>query len=200
MVKFLSLFVLLISFIQPVLAEEHEAPVAEEKEAPTAEASTEIVTPVSPWLVAENKVQELSARIKSKRGQIEDLLVAKQQAKDDSAEVKTIVDTLLKEHKELSQLVEEYEKNLNLLKYRFPERSAKNKREYKKIELQTLDDIENDMGVDGKLSRNLQRMRTHYGTTNPAKKRVPASVNAKKGSQKIPEGSIENPAPIVIKK
>lgn len=204
MVKFAVLICVFSILTVPAFANEHEAPAASEEKKEEGGGhgggKAEVVTPVSPWVEAENKVQELSSRIASKRSQIENLIAEKQHVDENSPQVKVIVTSLLKEHKELSGLVEDYEKNLNLLKYRFPERSAKTNRLYQKIEMQSLDEIENEMGIDGKLSRNLQRMRQHYGTQAPSKARVPSSVNQKKESQKLPEGSIENPAPIIIKK
>lgn len=196
----ISLFFAMPSFANDHAAPEggHEAP-AEGGHGGGEEKAAAVEAPANPpWMEAENKVQELSAKLSSKKSQIQNLLLEKKSVKEDSPQMKVIVTSLLKEHAELTRFTEDYERNLNLLKYRFPERSAKNKRFYKKIELQSIDDIEEEMGIDGKLSRNMQKMRQHYGVKAPSEKRVPASIGS--GVEKIPEGSIENPAPIIIKK
>ncbi len=156
---------------------------------------------VSPLMEVESKVQELSAKIKSKKAFLQIMLEDKNRLKDNSPALKAKIQDIVKEHAELRRLSEEYEKQLSILKYRFPERNTKAKKKHEKIEIKSVIEMEQAMTVDGKLNRNMRKLRSQYGSeAMPAaatgeSKEVP-SVPA----SKAPAGSIEDSGSILLQK
>ncbi|MGZ5279917.1 MAG: hypothetical protein ACXWC9_08245 [Pseudobdellovibrionaceae bacterium] len=142
---------------------------------------------IAPWLEVENKIQELYSKIKSKEELVLHLLEEKDHLPNNSPQLQQTVRDIVLAHKELRRLVEDYQKNLSILKYRFPERNAKHERNYQRFEVKSIDDMEQALGIDGKLSRNMKKMRGQYGVEavpEPAsyKKPSPASVAPKNQS------------------
>jgi predicted nuclease with TOPRIM domain len=138
-----------------------EAPAAEEHEGGGHEAKTSL----APWVEVENKIQELHSKILSKQSTIQHLLEEKNHFENNSPQLKTAVKEIIKEHKELRSLVEDYDKQVNILKYRFPERNARINRTYDRFEIKSIEDMEKTLGIDGKLNRNMKRMRSQYKST-----------------------------------
>jgi hypothetical protein len=139
----------------------------------------------APWLDTELRVQDLYARIKSKKATIGKMLEEKNQLKNESTELKALISAIVKEHKDLRQMTEEYRKNLSILQYRFPERNAKVDRKYDRIEIKSIEEMELAVGIDGKLNRNLSRMRSQF--------KIESKAETTKENEKIFED--KKPAP-----
>jgi hypothetical protein len=155
----LSIFIVCsLSFSLAARAEEQGKPESEggDPGKPAESASSQ------PWVQVENKITELASKIKAKKGTIQHLIGEKNDLPPKSPRVKGIIEQLVREHKELQKLVEEYGNNVTQLKYRFPERNAKAKRPYERVEVQSLDEMEQSLGIQGSLNRNLKRMRSQY--------------------------------------
>lgn len=200
---FVFSFLLPISFAPSLSVAEtasSEAPEgAEEK--PKEESKEEVKSTVQPWVPVETKITELQAKIKSKEANILKLLEDKKHLPNNSPQLKTAVQDIVKEHKELRGLITEYEKNLSILRFRFPERNAKTGRTYDRIELKSLDDMEQAMGIDGKLNRNIKKMRTQFHSQPVTPSVHQTSVNPSKETKKSPkEPSIEDAGSVILQK
>ncbi len=173
---------------------------AEGKEEAKSEGKGNLKNTLPPWVELENKTQELQSKIRSKQGNINALIIQKNQLPENSSELKNVIKDIVKEHKELRKFAEDYDKNINLLKYRFPERNGKLGHNYDRIEVKSVDVMEESLGVDGKLSRNLKRMRKHFGTEDAhlAKEKRTQSQGGKKNPQAEP--SIEDSDSIILQK
>ncbi len=158
----------------------------------------EAKTQVAPWVEVENKIQELYSKIKSKEATIIQLLEEKDHMPNGSPMLQHTVKEIVREHKELRGLAEDYEKNLNILKYRFPERNAKQERSYGKIEVKSIDDMEQALGIDGKLTRNMKKMRTQFGVE--AKPEVVHHTVPKSAVKPPKDQSIEEASTIILQK
>lgn len=181
-------------------ANDHEAPAEEGHGEAKAEAAP-AAHPVNltPWVEVEAKIQELSAKVKTKQANLIKLFEEKNHLANNSPELKVKVQEIVKEHAEMRSLAAEYDKQLNLLKYRFPERNAKAARKYDRFEIKSVDDMEQAMGVDGKLTRNLRKVRSQYRT----QKRDMASEavgEVTPTTLKKQEGSIEDSGSIIMHK
>lgn len=151
------------------------------------------------WLVYENKVQELTSKIKSKEDSLQKLILEKNQLSPQSPRVKEVIGLIVKEHNELKKLAEDYKKNLSILNYRYPERNAQGNREYDRIEVKSVDQIESDLGISGKLNRNLQKMRSQYGgQVSPNGIQVQQKQPLEKSKKPESEPSIEDSGAIII--
>lgn len=162
----------------------------EEAGAEKAKAAPPATLP--PWIAIEAKIQELSSKIKSKEESLQKLLEEKNHMPENSPHVKETLKLILKEHAELKNLADDYKKNISMLNYRYPERNAKTGRSYDRIEVKSINEMEQAMGVDGKLNRNIKKMRTQYGTgsekdNHPDSHAKPASKAKNKQSPSIDE-------------
>jgi len=142
----------------------------------------------------QSKVQALQAKIKSKEDNINKLIEEKNHVKD-AARVSEIISEMVKEHKEMSKMIEEYEQNRSLLRYRYPEKGYSGGRSYERLEVKPLDQMENQMSVEAKLKRNLKTVHSQYGTTTDSK-----SPKKKKPGQKREAEAPSLTEPLVIQK
>ncbi len=115
------------------------------------------------------KVQALQAKIRSKEENIQKLIEEKNRTKDPE-KVAEIIKEMVSDHKEMSKMIEEYEQNRSLLRYRYPEKGFVGGRTYERMEVKPLDQMENQMSVEAKLKRNLKTVHSQYGETVDAKR------------------------------
>ena len=177
-VKFLIVLVVSAS----VFANEEPEKKAEKKDLP-------------PWVEIQNKLSGYESRIRQLRGNINSLIIQKSQLPKDSPKVKEIVDEMVRQHKTLRKVVEDYDKQSAILKFRYPEKGAKANRKYEKIEVKSLEEMETELGTEGRLNRNLNTMRAQYG------KRAASTTSTTIQVQVAPqEKSIEDAGSVILKK
>lgn len=155
--------------------------------------------PLAPWAELETKIQTLEAKIQSKKQTLKSLIEEKAHLPEKSPHLKSITQEIGKTDRELRALLEDYEKSLTILKYRFPERHAKGDRKYDRSDVPKVEDVEKALGLEGRLNKSLKKMRSQYPPPpNIKKQKLP--------DQKLPDGetktnpSIEDSPPIIIKK
>jgi chromosome segregation ATPase len=162
--------------------------------------SSDKASALAPWVELENKITELNARINSKNRNLQELIQSKNQMPNNSPQLRTVVKDLIREHKELQALVDDYQKKVTMLKYRFPERNARDNRTYQRIEVRSLEEMEQALGVDGKLNRNLQRMRGQFRQQAEAPMPEKNKAERKPAASEAQEPSIENAGSIILQK
>jgi len=143
-----------------------------------------------PWSEAENRLSLL----RTKSGQFESLLKAKieERKRATGASAAALEKEIDKMYLDLRQTNADLRKQEELYRFRYPERTARNQeRTYQTQETPSLDQIEEQVGIESKLKRNLKKMRSQYPSGHP-KSIVPEPTNA--GEQKEGE-STPTPAP-----
>jgi ribosomal protein S15P/S13E len=159
---------------------------AEKKEVKSAEDS---------YSVVQGRVQALEAKVHSSQEEIEKLITEKQHTSDPE-KVNEIIRQILTMHKELEKNLKEYDQQRSLLKYRYPEKANAEKREYERIELKSVEDMESQMSVTSSVNKTLKKVRQQYGT--------PENETAKKeNSHKKTPGKPAQPSltdPVILKK
>jgi chromosome segregation ATPase len=191
----------LSAFTQVGKTQEHGESAKPAEESKESKGKGNLKSTLPPWVELENKVQELQSKIRSKQGNLNALIAEKNHLANNSSELKNLIKQIVKEHEELRKFAADYEKNVNLLRYRFPERNAKADRTYDRIEINSVEEMEQALGVDGKLNRNLKRMRNHYHTLAPASEESPkpaAEANSPQSTKAEP--SIEKAGSIILQK
>lgn len=83
-----------------------------------------------------------------------------------------------KEHKELRDLIVEYEKKRTTLRYRYPEAGALSDRRYKRIELKSLEQYRNETVVEKKLRQASEKVKRVYGYQEEIASADSAGTNA----------------------
>lgn len=160
--------IVLIFFSLTVFANEAANPEAASESTDAAKKEDEAskkATKLPEWIEIQNKLNTLDAKITAKKDSIGQLVVQKKQAAS-SDEAKRIVDTMVSEHKEMVKMTQEYEKLRTILNYRYPERARQGTKKYSRIQVKQLSEIEEEYGVEGKLNKNIKKMRQQYGQTD----------------------------------
>jgi len=130
------------------------------------------------WMDVVTSLSSLKAKIKSKEDTIKEIIHHKNSAKS-KAEAEALVGELLREHKELTKLLEDYNQSAQLLKYRYPDVGITEKRKYEKIEIKSIDDYEDAQTIEGQVKKTVAKVKTHYGVKDEKK---PAAEEVKKPS------------------
>ncbi len=117
------------------------------------------------------KLVALMAKVHSKEDVILGLLEEKSHAKH-AGQLNEIASQLATEHKELRVLVDDYEKERNIIRYRFPEMNSDEERKYRRITVKSIEDIESEIGLDKQLDETKKKMRLHYGLFKEAKSKA----------------------------
>jgi hypothetical protein len=103
---------------------------------------------------------------------------------------------MVSEHKTLQKNIEDYDQARSYLQYRFPEKGLKGERQYERIELKSLVEMESEMGLDSRIKRTLRKVRNQYKAPAPRAVQVESRTGSDKGSKikKPSEGpSISDP-------
>lgn len=170
--------VLILNLLQGAVAHASEAK-SEEPEAaeaaPVEEVSESQKKQINEAVELQGKVQALQAKVRTKTESINKLIEEKNHTKDPQR-VKEIIAEMVTEHREMGKLIEEYEQNRSLLRYRYPEKGYSGSRNYERMEAKPLDQMENQMSVEAKLKRNLKTVRSQFveppGGKNAKKKKA----------------------------
>lgn len=144
------------------------------------------------YLELNSSIEQLAAKVKSKRENLVKLLIDKEKAKE-SAEFKEIVKQIESEYREINEINENIEKKKSILKHRFPERSfvkSVDKSKFQKIEEIGLDAI-----LDKKIEQILNIVESQYHI--PVRKKSQKSVLQRTPASTSPstkgEGLEQNP-------
>jgi hypothetical protein len=182
------LSILLITTSLPLssYAQDHGAPPAaaapaggEHGAAPAAAATSsdkESAGPAVPgrrlpeWSILFNRIAEMRAKIKEKEENLKKLIEIKHNVTGEN--LKPHLDWINHEYEELKRIIEEYDKSRALLKYRFPEKFINTERKYKRVKLDSLKNMEIQIGIDGHLEQTLQTMRSQFGIDKITQKKL----------------------------
>lgn len=152
--------------------EQSSAPAATPEKLPIEERQQQERT--KEWMDVVSSLSTLKAKIKSKEDTIKEIIHHKNSAKT-KAEAEALVGELLREHKELTKLLEDYNQSAQLLKYRYPDVGITEKRKYQKMDLKTIDEYEDSQTIEGQIKRTVSKVKTHYGVKDEKKAEVDAA-------------------------
>lgn len=187
-IKIVSVCILLVAQIS--FAEE-PAPAAGETAAPKERRTSE-----ASYAEVQAKVSGLEAKIRSAEDEIAKLIAEKQHTTSPER-TNQIVSEMVKLHREMQANAREYDQQRSLLKYRYPEKgTGGEKREYERIEVKTLDEMEDSLSLSSSVNKTLKKVRTQYEKPDmPVKSEKKTS---KKSKEKTEEPALT--APVILKK
>lgn len=113
------------------------------------------------WMDLNTSLQTLKTKIKMSEDAIEKLIDEKQKTKGEKQSAE-IVKNLKLEYKVLKETTEEYEQKRNQLRYRFPEAGVTDEREYERLEVKSLEEMENELTLGGRLKKTFARVKKQY--------------------------------------
>ena len=171
------------------LAAEHEGgPEAKKEGAKEETAATTGPVKADEWLELSGRVQALKAKIKLRQDNLKKFIEEKQVEKSPQ-KVAEIIKQMVEEHKGLEKDAAEYNQQSSVLRYRFPEKSlAGEKRKYERVEVGTLEQLENQMTLDVKIKKTVSKAQRQFPNrpqyTEPS---LPPEMQFKKGRrQRLP--------------
>lgn len=168
-------------------------------EAPKEEAGKEELKNDKPWVEVQNRISALSTKTKQLDEKLKELIRTKKAGANAErmAELDKEID---KTYSEWKTHAEDLRKENQIFKYRFPERAAQTPdRVYQTGDIPSLEKIEELVGMEGKLQRNLHRMRTQYGEPAKLPKREKEIIVEEKKSGEGEKTIRESDSPILRK-
>ncbi|MGE5085007.1 MAG: hypothetical protein ACM3MG_01805 [Bacillota bacterium] len=169
-------------------AKEGEGKGEEKKEVKSAEES---------YAVVAAKVQGLEAKVQSAEEELKKLIEEKQHTTD-PAKLNEIVKQMLTLHKQLKDNAKEYDQQRALLRYRYPEKGLTEKREYERVEVKSLEEMESQMSLSSSVKRTMKKVRMQYQTPEEAK-----AHEDKESQKKVKSAQPQKPEltePVIMKK
>ncbi len=112
------------------------------------------------------------------------MILEKQNTKDPE-KTNEIIKQMITLHKELEHNLREYDQQGALLKYRYPEKGQTEKREYERIELKSIEEMESQMSLSSSVKRTLRKVRMQYGNAQETLMRIRRRRRAKRRTPKI---------------
>lgn len=203
--------VVLISFPARISwANDHEAPAKDEHAAPAdahgggeskagdSHGEKKQDGDLPEWVEIQSRLTAIETKIMQKNELIKRLIEEKQHLSPQSPRLKEVVAEMVKEHKELLKLNEDYEKQNTIYKFRFPEKGLNKNRHYEHGEVKPLEQIEQELNIDGRLTRNQQKIKSQYKNIKSKEEKKTAQEKTKEKDNS--EKSIEDAGPILLKK
>lgn len=178
----LTSFLLLAILCFTSIAKSEEAPKPEAGAAPAEQKATKDLMDL------EKQIGGLQAKILAKTQSVEALLKQKNEEKDPE-KLSEIVKLVQQEHREAEQLKKEYNTQLGILNYRYPERGVTQSRRYQRLSTKSLEEIEKSLGLDAHLAKSRKKAKLVYGISEEKTK-----VPGEKKSLPQQGESVVNPA------
>ena len=120
------------------------------------------------WDLHEASLKTSYQKIRGTEKKIYELVQKKRQVKS-REEVEPLLEEIKKEHKSLSEMIDNLEKERNHVRFEHPEQGDKSERKYYPYKLKSLEDFEREGGLDGRLNKVKIKMLEQYGDPIPSK-------------------------------
>lgn len=99
---------------------------------------------------------------------------------------KKVMKEIQEAHKKLLEAYKKYNEEVNHVKFRHPEQGDEGDRTYTVLKPRTLEQIENDVGLEGKLDRIKRKMGAQYNEPPPPPKTAKEEIAEKKKTEEKP--------------
>lgn len=163
-----------------------------------AEEKKEVKSAEESYAAVAAKVSALEAKVHSGEEELKKLIEEKQHTKDPT-NLNEVVKQMLTIHKQLQKDAKEYDQQRALLRYRYPEKGLTEKREYERMEVKSLEDMESQMSLSSSVKRTMKKVRNQYQTPEEVKAHN-AKEQAKKKADDQKAKSPELTDPVIMKK
>lgn len=104
------------------------------------------------WNAHQQKIGTMNSKIASYESEIHELIEHKN-AMEDANEARAVVDQISHAHKELQKVAKEREDELAHMRFKHPEKGELTERQYMRYRVKTLEELEAEPGLEGKLDR-----------------------------------------------
>ena len=121
-----------------------------------------------PWGEHHMRMNATAARIKQLEDDLKELIKEKKHA-EEPAELRVITQNIADKYAEIEKIHKERHTEELHMRFQHPEKGDDEKREYTRIKLKSLEELENDFGLDARLNRVQAKIRRTYGIEVQAK-------------------------------
>ncbi|MCX7978765.1 MAG: hypothetical protein N2578_07150 [Bdellovibrionaceae bacterium] len=164
--------------LTPSWAEEKKE--GEKNQQPIVEKTSEMLA-----IEIESQITTTRAKIEALKKEIEQL-IEEARIQDSAKRVETNQAISRKYHEKLA-LINEYEKLKSKLAFSFPDRGKAAAKRYRRIEVQTLEELEKKGGIAADTKRVLMKVRAQYKTTPPEAQDKKKSRNNNHPEDELPD-------------
>ncbi len=135
------------------------------------------------WADVQKKLADAKAKLEAQDALVKSLIIEKSHASDGSQAKNEQVQA---EHRKLQKMTEEYNLQSSDYQTKFPEKGVKEKRIYKRIDVKSIEGIENDLTLEGRLNKLHKKVIRQY----------PRSRNPRPIVHKNSDPKMKNAAPV----
>ena len=121
-----------------------------------------------PWGEHHMRMNASAARIGQLEEDLKELIKEKKHA-EEPAELRVITQNIADKYAEIEKLYKERHTEELHIRFQHPEKGDDEKREYTRVKLKSLEELENDFGLDARLNRVQAQIRRTYGIETQAK-------------------------------
>lgn len=139
------------------------------------------------WDIHEVSLRATIDKIREKERKIGELIRAKNATKED-AKLLPLLAEVKKEYAELEKFYKELEEEKRHVRFEHPDKGVEIDRKYRAFKIRTIEDMENEIGTDGRLSRLKSKIMKKYGSEP-----TPAAPPKEDKIEKIKEHHSEKP-------
>jgi hypothetical protein len=173
-------------------------------DAPKPEEAPATAGPAAPWAETQTRMLVYKSQRQQLMGEMKSLRAEQNQLKMGTPDMKNKGIEIVTKYKEYREITEEYNKLLVLLRYRYPERLAKEAlKNHKTEEVPELDELTTQMDLDARLSISVNRARSLYSapaSSDAVDSRAPSSVPTEAEKAAIESPNLRESLPIEIRK
>lgn len=128
-----------------------------------------------PWATHAGRLPALAKKLSDNEEEIRHLLERKKHLEDAGA-IHDLMRELDERHKTLVKTSEEYETERLHVRFKHPDRASIVERQYTHFKLKTVEQLENELGLDGRLDRLKSKVSAIFPAPKPAPKAEPESA------------------------
>ncbi len=137
------------------------------------------------WMVLQSDLISIKSKLDAQRITVNELLLSKKNNKGRIP--KDQVDQLNDEYKKLKDLLKDYNKRLSLFEVKYPEKGQLAGRQYSRKKIQTLDQMESSLTLDGRVRKINKKINSQFKVEEK-------SDAADKPVSRLGDGKISQPA------
>ncbi len=194
-------FLTVLMFADPSFANEAAPPAAAHGGGDKKEEGS--LSKERPWVEVENKLGLLRSKRDAHTIAMKKLREERDHLPEGSPAFQEKMKEYLGVYKQWVAVGEDYNKLLGTLKYRYPERVMKTgATKHEAMEHKTVEQVEAELGIDGKLNKSLRKVRGQYGTQGGRQEDAAkaAAAEAAKESDANTRDSLSQEPQIIIRK
>lgn len=144
------------------------------------------------WGQHEVNLKAYAGKIRGVEEEIQGLIQQKNQNRNPDVR-EELLKEIVKKNQERLKLYKEYKKEQEHIRFEHPAKGDKSERKYRRVKLKSLDDLEDELGVDGQLSRIKQKVLSNLKSEKKMSKKGQKAAPKKPKAPSMPQKPGQQP-------